>query len=167
DALKLCFWEKATEPAGPHVRSLRAGQPVVFVVGPEGGLEEAEVEAAREAGFHIVSLGPLVLRTETVAAAVLGAVMLAAGERARAGARDGGEGAAKECRGRRSRLSRCHQGGDEPRPLGFRREGGEDGRCPRCIDDRSAPFRGSKSFSRTSMRVDLRPHAACRHVERG
>lgn len=80
DALKLCFWEKATEPAGPHVRSLRAGQPVVFVVGPEGGLEEAEVEAAREAGFHIVSLGPLVLRTETVAAAVLGAVMLAAGE---------------------------------------------------------------------------------------
>lgn len=79
-ALKLCFWEKATEPAGPHLRRLAAAQPVVFVVGPEGGLEEAEVEEARNAGFHIVSLGPLVLRTETVAAAVLGALLLAAGE---------------------------------------------------------------------------------------
>lgn len=79
DALKLCFWEKATEPAAPHLRDLASEHPVVVVVGPEGGLEEAEVEAAREAGFQIVSLGPLVLRTETVAAAVLGALLLSSG----------------------------------------------------------------------------------------
>jgi len=78
-ALKLCFWEKATEPAGPHLRGLGVEQPIVFVVGPEGGLEEGEVEEARKAGFHVVSLGPLVLRTETVAAAVLGAALLCGG----------------------------------------------------------------------------------------
>jgi len=39
-------------------------------------LEEAEVDAARTSGFAIVSLGPFILRTETVAAAVLGAALL-------------------------------------------------------------------------------------------
>lgn len=79
DALKLCFWEKATEPAAPHLRDLTPGRALVFVVGPEGGLEEGEVKEAREAGFHVVSLGPFILRTETVAAAVLGAVLLCGG----------------------------------------------------------------------------------------
>lgn len=76
DALKLCCWERATEPLGPHLKGLDPARPVVFAIGPEGGLEEAEIEEARRAGFHIVSLGPLTLRTETVAAAVLGAVLL-------------------------------------------------------------------------------------------
>ncbi|TLF53789.1 16S rRNA (uracil(1498)-N(3))-methyltransferase [Halomonas urmiana] len=35
------------------------------LIGPEGGLAEAEVEAARSAGFDPLSLGPRVLRTET------------------------------------------------------------------------------------------------------
>jgi 16S rRNA (uracil1498-N3)-methyltransferase len=51
-------------------------QPVVFAVGPEGGLEDAEIEIARGLGFAPVSLGPFILRTETVAAAVLGAALL-------------------------------------------------------------------------------------------
>jgi 16S rRNA (uracil1498-N3)-methyltransferase len=46
---------------------------VAFVVGPEGGLDEREVEAAAALGFAAASLGPTILRTETVAAAVLGA----------------------------------------------------------------------------------------------
>ncbi len=54
----------------------RAEQPPIVAVGPEGGLEEDEVEAARASGFVVVSLGPFVLRTETVAAAVLGAVLV-------------------------------------------------------------------------------------------
>lgn len=76
NALKLCFWERAEEPARAHLRSLSTTRAVVIAVGPEGGLEEAEVEQAEEAGFHIVSLGPFTLRTETVAAAVLGAILL-------------------------------------------------------------------------------------------
>jgi 16S rRNA (uracil1498-N3)-methyltransferase len=42
---------------------------VVAVVGPEGGLTEAEVEACEAAGAHRTSLGPRVLRAETAALA--------------------------------------------------------------------------------------------------
>jgi 16S rRNA (uracil1498-N3)-methyltransferase len=48
--------------------------PLTFAVGPEGGLAEDELRAFEDAGFVRVGLGPFVLRTETVAAAVLGAV---------------------------------------------------------------------------------------------
>jgi 16S rRNA (uracil1498-N3)-methyltransferase len=49
------------------------GGGVAFAAGPEGGLTEAEVGAAHAAGFEGATLGPRVLRTETVPAAVLGA----------------------------------------------------------------------------------------------
>jgi 16S rRNA (uracil1498-N3)-methyltransferase len=56
---------------------------VVFVVGPEGGLTEGELELCERAGLDRVSLGPFTLRTETVCAAVLGALLvLAAPDRA-------------------------------------------------------------------------------------
>jgi 16S rRNA (uracil1498-N3)-methyltransferase len=44
---------------------------VTLLIGPEGGLAEAEQEAARTAGFILVRLGPRVLRTETAAIAAL------------------------------------------------------------------------------------------------
>jgi 16S rRNA (uracil1498-N3)-methyltransferase len=75
-SMGLCLWERATEPIGPKLRALGAEDPVVFAIGAEGGLEDAEVEAARSLGYTVVSLGPFILRTETVAAAVLGAVLL-------------------------------------------------------------------------------------------
>jgi 16S rRNA (uracil1498-N3)-methyltransferase len=36
-------------------------------VGPEGGWTETEIEEAREAGVHFVTLGPRILRGETAA----------------------------------------------------------------------------------------------------
>ena len=36
-----------------------------LLIGPEGGLSDAEISAAREAGFSPVTFGPRVLRTET------------------------------------------------------------------------------------------------------
>jgi 16S rRNA (uracil1498-N3)-methyltransferase len=45
--------------------------PVAFVIGPEGGLSRAEVEALKGAGASPVSLGKLILRTETAALAGL------------------------------------------------------------------------------------------------
>lgn len=48
--------------------------PVALVVGPEGGLEREEVEALRAAGGVPVSLGPLVLRTETAGVAALAVI---------------------------------------------------------------------------------------------
>jgi 16S rRNA (uracil1498-N3)-methyltransferase len=50
---------------------------VELLIGPEGGLDDVELEAATAAGFAPVRLGPRVLRTETagiVALAVLQAL---------------------------------------------------------------------------------------------
>ena len=44
-----------------------AAQDVAAAVGPEGGFTDEEVEAAREAGWTAVGLGPRVLRVETAA----------------------------------------------------------------------------------------------------
>ncbi len=44
---------------------------IVVLIGPEGGLAEAEQRAALAAGFLAVRLGPRVLRTETAAIAAL------------------------------------------------------------------------------------------------
>jgi 16S rRNA (uracil1498-N3)-methyltransferase len=80
DPVRFCLWEQATEPLAPALLdALTRHAPLAFACGPEGGLEEAEVDEARSAGWRIVSLGPFVLRTETVAAAVLGAVRVWSG----------------------------------------------------------------------------------------
>ncbi|WP_028479668.1 16S rRNA (uracil(1498)-N(3))-methyltransferase [Nocardia sp. CNY236] len=47
---------------------------IVLVVGPEGGLDEAEITALAAAGANIALLGPTVLRTSTAAAVALGAL---------------------------------------------------------------------------------------------
>lgn len=57
-------WERETRPIGEAV----AGVPfasAAILIGPEGGLADEEVEAARAAGCRTVSLGSLILRTET------------------------------------------------------------------------------------------------------
>jgi 16S rRNA (uracil1498-N3)-methyltransferase len=72
---RFCLWERATEPLGvPLLEALGRGAPLAFACSPEGGLDETEVEVARSSGWRVVSLGRRILRTETVAAAVLGAV---------------------------------------------------------------------------------------------
>jgi 16S rRNA (uracil1498-N3)-methyltransferase len=47
------------------------GRGVTVLIGPEGGLEDVEQEAAVRAGFKALRLGPRVLRTETAAIAAL------------------------------------------------------------------------------------------------
>jgi 16S rRNA (uracil1498-N3)-methyltransferase len=49
---------------------------VTVLVGPEGGFTDAEVDAATDAGFVPVSLGPRRLRAETAALLATGAVTL-------------------------------------------------------------------------------------------
>jgi 16S rRNA (uracil1498-N3)-methyltransferase len=53
---------------------------VLVVVGPEGGLADAEIEAFTESGASAVRLGPEVMRTSTAGAAAL-AVLSAAAQR--------------------------------------------------------------------------------------
>jgi 16S rRNA (uracil1498-N3)-methyltransferase len=70
----------------PEERSLRLAQAargaprLCLVVGPEGGLAPAERCALEAAGVVRVSLGPLVLRTETAALAALAVIRHLSGE---------------------------------------------------------------------------------------
>jgi 16S rRNA (uracil1498-N3)-methyltransferase len=52
----------------------------LFIIGPEGGFSNAEAERAIAAGALPISLGTRILRTETVALAVLAAFAYARGE---------------------------------------------------------------------------------------
>ena len=61
--------------------SLPAGLAAVeLLIGPEGGLSEAEQQLARRAGFAGLRLGPRVLRTETAAAAAIAALQALRGD---------------------------------------------------------------------------------------
>ena len=53
---------------------------VSILSGPEGGLEEREVELAKQMGLRICTLGKRILRCETAPLCALSAVMYAAGE---------------------------------------------------------------------------------------
>lgn len=54
---------------GPLAVTLTA--PITIAVGPEGGIEQDEMEGLLAAGFRPVSLGPTILRFETAAVAAL------------------------------------------------------------------------------------------------
>jgi len=69
--LALCFWEGGGVPLAQALGDARAPRSALLVVGPEGGLSPAEVEAARAHAFAITSLGPRILRTETAGPAVV------------------------------------------------------------------------------------------------
>ena len=53
---------------------------VSLLTGPEGGLEEAEVQQAMDAGLSVCTLGKRILRCETAPLCALSAVMYDAGE---------------------------------------------------------------------------------------
>jgi 16S rRNA (uracil1498-N3)-methyltransferase len=58
----------------------RGENAVEILVGPEGGLEDAERRAALDAGFRACRLGPRVLRSETAAIAALVVLQAVAGD---------------------------------------------------------------------------------------
>ena len=83
-ALPMQLREFLRQPAEDSVRLLlspsatrriedvpRPASGVTVLIGPEGGLSDAEQEDALAAGFTAVNLGPRVLRTETAAIAAL------------------------------------------------------------------------------------------------
>ncbi len=76
----LMFYEN--EHATTLKMALESGsfETVSLLTGPEGGLEEKEVEQARKAGLQVCTLGSRILRCETAPLCALSAVMYAAGE---------------------------------------------------------------------------------------
>ncbi len=73
DSRKIIAWENETT-CSLAALGLEAGNPVVLLIGPEGGFHPTEVEHAKTCGFNTISLGPRILRAETAA---LTAVVLA------------------------------------------------------------------------------------------
>ncbi|HAK60364.1 MAG TPA: 16S rRNA (uracil(1498)-N(3))-methyltransferase [Nitrospiraceae bacterium] len=73
--LLLLPWEEGTEPIKNVLRNNPEVQHIVAIIGPEGGLSEAEARSAEQQGFSTVSLGPSILRSETAAMAVLSMVV--------------------------------------------------------------------------------------------
>lgn len=69
--LYLFPWEEASMPVRTVLRSMPDAKHVVVLIGPEGGFSASEAESAKQKGFHPVSLGTNILRTETAAIAVL------------------------------------------------------------------------------------------------
>ena len=57
-----------------------SAETVAILTGPEGGLEEREVDLAKDAGFRICTLGSRILRCETAPLCALSAIMYASGE---------------------------------------------------------------------------------------
>ena len=57
------------------IAGIRPGQSIAVFIGPEGGFEDGEVEAASECGFVPVTLGRRILRTETAGFTVLAWIM--------------------------------------------------------------------------------------------
>lgn len=78
DILLVAYEEEAkqgeTAMLAKKLHELKAGQSLLIVFGPEGGLSPEEVMKLKESGFSVCGLGPRILRTETAPLYLLSAV---------------------------------------------------------------------------------------------
>jgi 16S rRNA (uracil1498-N3)-methyltransferase len=73
EPLAVVLWEEASLPLRVALTGL--SERIALVVGPEGGLTRSEAESLADAGGQLVSLGPLILRTENAAVVAASAVL--------------------------------------------------------------------------------------------
>ena len=67
--------EEGMKETARILEGITPGQSVGIFIGPEGGFEEEEVEQAKMAGAHAVTLGKRILRTETAGLTALSILM--------------------------------------------------------------------------------------------
>lgn len=68
--------ENGMESTKNALMEIRAGMNIAVFIGPEGGFDEKEIEAAKKLGAKILSLGKRILRTETAAISAVSLLML-------------------------------------------------------------------------------------------
>ena len=51
--------------------SIEKGKSLAVFIGPEGGIDESEIDALNSIGANVITLGKRILRTETAGLAVL------------------------------------------------------------------------------------------------
>ncbi len=78
DGLRLVLDPHATHSLAQYTQP--ADGKITLLIGPEGGLSDAEIINTQHAGFTRIRLGPRVLRTETAGLAVLAALQAVWGD---------------------------------------------------------------------------------------
>ena len=78
--LPLLFYENERATTLHMALTAHGYKSAALLTGPEGGLEEKEVEKAMDAGWKVCTLGKRILRCETAPLCALSAVMYDAGE---------------------------------------------------------------------------------------
>lgn len=78
DVLLVAYEEEAKQGEAARLaqtlQNMKAGQSILIVFGPEGGLTPQEITLLKENGFLACGLGPRILRTETAPLYLLAAV---------------------------------------------------------------------------------------------
>lgn len=78
DHLIVCYEEDAKKNETSNfkkiIKSLKPGEKICVFVGPEGGIDESEIEFLKQKGFISCGLGPRILRTETAIEYVLSSI---------------------------------------------------------------------------------------------
>ncbi len=77
ETLLILPWEEGTVPIRSILEQNTGADHITVLIGPEGGFSSEEAGQAKEKGFHLVSLGRNILRTETAAVAVLSMILYA------------------------------------------------------------------------------------------
>jgi 16S rRNA (uracil1498-N3)-methyltransferase len=65
NALRLILWEKEGMKLKEILKRSKEGEKIFFVIGPEGGFSQGEIEEGKRARFIPVTLGERILRAET------------------------------------------------------------------------------------------------------
>ena len=78
--LRLCLWEGDAPPLRRVLDLRHEVTEVLVLIGPEGGLARGEVEAARDRGWQVASLGSRILRTETAGPAAIAIIQFHLGD---------------------------------------------------------------------------------------
>jgi 16S rRNA (uracil1498-N3)-methyltransferase len=77
--VRLLFWEEERQQTLHDVVLPETVREMVVVLGPEGGLSQAETESAKRQGWRTVSLGRRILRAETATLAAAALAQFLAG----------------------------------------------------------------------------------------
>lgn len=66
--MTVCLWEEENQTSLKEVLNQnRSAEKILLIIGPEGGLEEREVDILKANGVQTASLGKRILRCETAA----------------------------------------------------------------------------------------------------
>ncbi len=69
--LKLVFWEDEPKTRLQDIAPQGPVSSIAFLAGPEGGWAKEEIDRLRQQGFHTVSLGPRLLKADSVSLVIL------------------------------------------------------------------------------------------------